>query len=575
MQKIVVRRSFEGDLSGLSTLPPLLQRIYAARSIRSHDEVNHELSQLLPYKSLLNIEKAVERLSYALHQQQQILIIGDFDADGATSTALAVSALKVMGAKHVNYIVPNRFKYGYGLTPEIVDVASQSKPDLIITVDNGIASFAGVQRANELNIDVLITDHHLPGEELPAACAIVNPCLPNDLFPSKSLAGVGVIFYVMCALRSHLKEQNWFEKNNIPNPNMAQFLDFVALGTVADVVSLDKNNRILVQQGLKRIRAGQAHIGIFALLQVAGRDRSRIVATDLGFAIGPRLNAAGRLDDMSLGIACLLEDDMNQALAKAQQLDQLNHERRHIEAQMQREAFDIVNRLDFKRQLPLGICLYDPNWHQGVIGLVASRVKEKLNRPVIAFAKVDDETIKGSARSITGLHIRDILDSIATEHPHLLSKFGGHAMAAGLTLHIDALKPFSEIFAAEISKHLSEQNRHGQIETDGELSFEDFSLKTAELIRNSGPWGQGFPEPVFDGVFQIADQRLVGERHLKLTLKNPDSNQHYEGIAFNINTSLWPNPRCREVHVVYRLDVNDYNGRQKLQLLVEDLTEKV
>lgn len=574
MEKIIVRRKVEKNLSSLSHLHPVLQRIYAARSVTSPDELNRELVGLLPFTDLLDINKAVMRLAQAIKYKEHILIIGDFDADGATSTTLAVSALKLMGAQQVSYLVPNRFTFGYGLTPEIVSVAADRNPKLIITVDNGIASFAGVSRANELGIDVIITDHHLPSETLPSASAIVNPNQKGDPFLSKCMAGVAVIFYVMIALRRWLQDDHWFERQNISCPNMAQFLDLVALGTVADLVPLDSNNRIMVHQGLYRIQSGRTRPGILALLEVAGKSYEKTTTTELGFIIGPRLNAAGRLDDMSLGIACLLAQNYTEAKNMAQQLNQLNQERRAIELQMQQEAFSIVERMNLTKQLPKGLCLYDEDWHQGVVGLVASRVKEKINRPVIAFAKADDTVLKGSARSIQGLHIRDVLDNIAMEHPHLLSKFGGHAMAAGLSISAKSLPAFKEAFAVEVARHVSDDDLLGRIETDGELQPEDFSLDTAELLRNAGPWGQGFPEPIFDGVFNMVDQYIVGQRHLKLLLQVPGSNVYLDGIAFNIDLSRWPNNHCKSVQLAYRLDINEYQGRRKLQLVIEEIMKK-
>lgn len=571
MSKVIIRREVAGDLSGLSDLHPLLQRVYAARQITSSDEVDCELKGLLPYKDLLNIDEAAKRLVKAVTTQERILIVGDFDADGATSTALAVSALRSFGAQYVRYLVPNRFAFGYGLTPEIVDVAKDQSPDLLITVDNGISSVAGVARAKELGIDVLITDHHLPGDQIPEASVIVNPNQAGDLFPSKCLAGVGVIFYTMLALRSELKNMGWFEKINRECPNMAQFLDLVALGTVADVVPLDKNNRILVQQGLRRIRAGYTCPGILALLSVADKSRDSISATDLGFAVGPRLNAAGRLEDMSLGISCLLSRDPNSAHRKAKKLDHLNKERRAIETQMKKEAFDVIDQLHLDHQLPIGICLFDETWHQGIIGLVAARVKEKVSRPVIAFAKVSDDVLKGSARSVKGLHIRDVLDNIAKGYPHLLTKFGGHAMAAGLSIHPDSYDEFSTVFSNEVGKMITEADLQDHIETDGELQTDEFTLDVAELLRSAGPWGQNFPEPRFDGIFKLIDQHIVGRRHLKMVLQIPATDIMLEAIAFNMDTDIWPNHNCDSAHVVYRLDINEFNGRRKLQLLVEEI----
>ncbi|HLB57059.1 MAG TPA: single-stranded-DNA-specific exonuclease RecJ [Coxiellaceae bacterium] len=570
--KISRRKINDHAINTLSTLPSLLQRIYAARDVQSIADIDRSLSALLPFSDLTDIEKSAIRLISAITKQENILIIGDFDADGATSTAVAVSALKSFGAKNVDFLVPNRFTFGYGLTPEIVDLAKKIKnPHLIITVDNGIASIEGVARANEYNIDVVVTDHHLQGTTLPDAVAIVNPNRKDDNFKSKALAGVGVIFYVMLAVRAQLEAENYFAKNNIAKPNMAEFLDLVALGTVADVVPLDKNNRILVHQGLQRIRAGLSRAGIRALLQIAGRNAEKLAAIDLGFLIGPRLNAAGRLDDMSLGIHCLLENDFDRALILARQLDQLNIERRAIENEMKEQAFHAVDKLNLEKQLPIGICLYDETWHQGVIGLVASRVKDKLNRPTIAFAKADDIIIKGSARSVKGVHIRDVLDEIATQHPQLLSKFGGHAMAAGLSIQLKDFAAFSAVFEKTVSRYLSKDQLHRVIESDGELSHDDFTLENAELIKDAGPWGQQFPEPLFDGEFEIISQRLVGTNHLKLVLQPKNSARKVDAIAFQVDTNLWPNHRVTSAKIAYRLERNEFRGVAALQLIVEEI----
>ncbi|AKQ33558.1 single-stranded-DNA-specific exonuclease RecJ [Candidatus Coxiella mudrowiae] len=571
MDKKIVRREVSKLTEGLEHPNPVLRRIYQARNINSPDELSRELKNLLPYSLLSGIDKATKRLIQALKEQQHIMIIGDFDADGATSTALTVRALREFGLKNVSYLVPNRFAYGYGLTPEIVEVASTRQPDLIITVDNGISSHTGVVRANQLGIDVLITDHHLPGEQLPPACAIINPNCKEDKFPSKCLAGVGVAFYLMLAFRAQLKKNNWFERSGFDCPNMAKFLDFVSLGTVADIVSLDKNNRILVHQGLQRIRAGQAHEGILALLEVSGRKREKLRATDLSFAIGPRLNAVGRLDDMSLGVACLLADNRNTALDIAYRLDDLNKERRVIESQMQKEAFSAIDHLNLSQQLPPGVCLYKEEWHQGVVGLVASRVKERVHRPTIAFAKMSDNTLKGSARSISGLHIRNVLEAVATKYPGLITKFGGHAMAAGLSLPLDHYEEFQQVFASEVGRNFNEEDLQLRLISDGELTSEELTLELAELVEQAGPWGQGFPEPVFDGCFKLVNQRVVGQRHLKLILQVPEHNYYLDGIAFHVNLEEWPNFHCEYVHLAYRLDINEFQGRRKLQLLVDHI----
>ncbi len=560
-----VQQPFNGDLH------PVLQKIFANRGLMQPEQIERSLKDLIPFDNLKGIEQAVELLFATIKQQQRILVVGDFDADGATSTTLALTILRAFGVNDVHYLVPNRFEYGYGLTPEIVDVAIQLKPELIITVDNGISSWQGVAHAKANGIKVLVTDHHLPGQQLPDADAIVNPNQPGDEFPSKNLAGVGVIYYVMLALRSHLRSQNWFQQNNIQEPNMGDFLDLVALGTYADVVPLDKNNRILVYQGLQRIRAGLCRPGITALLEVSNRNPKTIIATDLGFALGPRLNAAGRLDDMSLGIECLLAGDIVAAREMAQILNNLNQERRFIEAEMQEQALQALKKLhlDESKELPIGLCIYDPDWHQGVIGILASRIKDRLHRPVIAFAKVSDDEVKGSARSVPGIHIRDILDAIASRHPELISKFGGHAMAAGLSLELKNYAAFSQAFDEEVRRHLKQEDLFQRIYSDGELESKDLSLELAELIREAGPWGQAFPEPIFDGVFNIMDQRLVGSKHLKLTL-HKDA-KLVDAIAFNVNIKEWPNHRCKTLNIAYRLDVNEFRGARNLQLILEHL----
>lgn len=576
-KKNIVRRVIPVSLIAALApdISPLLQRIYTARGVQSSTELERDLTQLLPYQDLLGIEQAVDCLSQAVIQQQHLLIIGDFDADGATSTAVAVSALRTLGAQHVNFLVPNRFEYGYGLTPEIVAVAAQSKPDVIITVDNGISSHAGVLAAKSHGIKVVVTDHHLPGSELPVADAIVNPCQIGDKFTSKCLAGVGVIYYVMLALRTRLRELNWFTQQNISEPNMAQFLDLVALGTVADLVPLDKNNRILVHQGVQRIRAGKARPGIYALLAVAGRAHERLVAADLGFVVGPRLNAAGRLTDMSLGINCLLSNDPNTARKIAVELNALNEERRSIEQEMQQQAFKELKKLpqldDAKEQLPMGLCLFDENWHQGVIGLLASRVKDYVHRPVIVFAPANTQELKGSARSIPGLHIRDVMAAMAARHPGLLDKFGGHAMAAGLTLKRELYPLFCQAFDEEVRRNLDPKDLRGEISSDGELAPTDFCLEVAEQLRAAGPWGQAFPEPIFDGRFRLIQQWLVGNKHLKLSLGLEGTNQILEAIAFNVDLDHWPNHRMEFVQIVYRLDINHYLGQKKVQLIIEQL----
>ncbi len=589
MKKIIKRREFESILfrqqapspssgrrelveSKEDFLPLILQQIYVSRGIHSIGYIDKSLDQLLPIDALSNIQQASELIHHALRDQKRILVIGDFDADGATSSTLAVKALRAFGAKTVEFLVPNRFEYGYGLTPEIVKVALQWKPDLIITVDNGIASLEGVQFAKENHIQVLITDHHLPGASLPKADAIVNPNLSHDLFPSKNLAGVGVIFYVMLALRRVLREANWFIEKQIPEPNMSEFLDLVALGTVADVVTLDKNNRILVHQGIQRIRKGKCSAGVKALLTIGKRNWENVIAQDLAFVAAPRLNAAGRLDDMALGITCLLEPDFQKAMEYAQILDNLNKERRFIESGMQEQALQALNKLQLnKTALPKGLCLFDDSWHQGVIGILAGRIKDKYHRPVIAFAKVNDKELKGSARSILGVHIRDVLDAIATKNPGLIQKFGGHAMAAGLSLDIAQLPQFTALFDSEIRSRVSDADLEQVIFTDGELNAEDFNLDLAQTLRDAEPWGQGFPEPLFENTFLVIDQRIVGTNHLKLLLRLESQSKPLDAIAFNIDLAKWPNHHCQRIHAVYKLDVNEYQGISKIQLLIEHM----
>lgn len=565
----IIPRELVQDAKLPEDIHPVLRRIYLARDISDVSQTDNSLGQLLPFTSLKNIDTAVVLLAEALAQQQRILVIGDYDADGATSCALALRALRAFGANHVDYLVPNRFEYGYGLTPEIVAVAQSRHPDLIITVDNGIASIEGVKAARAANLRVLITDHHLPGETLPAADAIVNPNQAGDAFASKHLAGVGVIFYVMAALRARLREQGWFERQGLQEPSMAEYLDLVALGTVADVVRLDHNNRILVAQGLARMRAGQARPGILALLQVAGRDYRKVTSQDLGFCVGPRLNAAGRLDDMSIGIECLLSNDTDQALARARVLDNFNRERRQIEQTMREQAEQQLAGMfeqTGKETLPPAICLFDPEYHEGVIGILAGRIKETLHRPVIVFAASGDEWIKGSARSIPGLHIRDALDRVATRHPGLLSKFGGHAMAAGLTLRKSDFEQFKAVFTATAAQLLDDDALQRVLHSDGQLAAQDINLPLAELLRMAGPWGQGFPEPVFDGCFELVQRRIVGEHHLKMVVSR--DGRHFDAIAFRTTDQNWPD-KVRQVQLAYRLDVNEFNGQRNAQLLVE------
>lgn len=552
------------SLNNLHQLPPLIARLYAGRGVEAPEQILRTVDNLLSPSLLKGIDEAVALLIEGIEQHKRFLIVGDFDADGATATAIAVKGLKFLGAKHVDYIVPDRFIYGYGLTPEIVRDALPKHPDILITVDNGISSLAGVAAAKAAGLKVLITDHHLAPSELPKADAIVNPNQPGCPFPSKALAGVGVIFYLMLALRSALQAQGKYEAHSAPN--LAQLLDIVALGTVADLVPFDPNNRILVHQGLARIRAGRACPGIQALLHISNRDPKFIHSSDLGFALGPRLNAAGRLEDMSVGIACLLSESFDEALAYAQQLDQLNAERKTIEAEMQETAARLLDSLQAKGDaLPLGLCLFDPSWHQGVVGILASRVKEKTHRPVICLTQISEDEVKGSARSVEGLHIRDVLDQIATQHPGLITKFGGHAMAAGLSFPTSHLNRFREIFEAAVAEQLTHEACVGLIMTDGSLSAEELNVSTAKLIIEAGPWGQQFPEPVFDDEFQIVSMRILNDKHRKMILK------HRSGLtlpAIQFNCEDLNDYTGQTVSCAYQLDVNRYQGKETCQLLI-------
>ena len=571
--RILQREFDQTNEHALGDLHPVLKRIYLSRSITSSKELELGLNQLIPPKKLAGIEDAVEILVEAISADASILIVGDFDADGATSCALGVLALRAMGARHVAYIVPNRFEFGYGLTPEIVKLAAPAQPDLIITVDNGISSHEGIEEAASCGISVLVTDHHLPGKELPPADAIVNPNRPDDTFPSKALAGVGVIFYLMIALRSGLRDLGWFERMKIDPPNLAEYLDLVAVGTVADLVPLDHNNRILVAHGLKRITGGKSRPGINALLKVAGRDITRTVSSDLGFVVAPRLNAAGRLDDISTGIECLLSETPSQAKALAKQLDELNRTRREVEAGMQARAQEAVAKLDLENDddRARGYCLFDKHWHHGVVGLVASRIKESTHRPVLALAPAGEEMIKGSARSIHGLHIRDLLETIATREEGLIDKFGGHAMAAGLSLKRSKLDQFTKIYEREIEAALSTMDLDESILTDGELGVDEINLQLSEMLRSGGPWGMGFPEPLFHGRFRVTESRVVGEKHLKMTLSPEGSGKTVSGICFNQVSPGDQPPQLNLIRAIYRLDTNQFRGRQTLQLIIQSV----
>ncbi|CAI2489584.1 Single-stranded-DNA-specific exonuclease recJ [Serratia ficaria] len=571
--KTQLRRRPAADESHLpASLPPLLRRLYALRGVQGEQELERSVKGMLPWQQLDGIDDAVGILQQALADRRRIMVVGDFDADGATSTALTVLALRSMGGGDVDYLVPNRFEDGYGLSPEVVEQAAARGAQLILTVDNGISSHAGVDVAHAKGMQVLVTDHHLPGDTLPAAEAIVNPNLRGCEFPSKSLAGVGVAFYLMLALRARLRDGGWFEQRALAMPNLAELLDLVALGTVADVVPLDANNRILVYQGLNRIRAGKCRPGIRALLEVANRDARQLAANDLGFALGPRLNAAGRLDDMSVGVALLLSDDIAQARMLANDLDALNQTRREIEQGMQVEALQLCDQLErTSTELPYGLAMYHPEWHQGVVGILVSRIKERFHRPVIAFASAGDGILKGSGRSVAGLHMRDALERLDTLNPGLMMKFGGHAMAAGLSLEEAKFDEFRQRFGELVGEWLDPAMLEGVIWSDGELAMQELSLTTAELLREGGPWGQAFPEPTFDGRFRILQQRLVGEKHLKLMVEPLGGGPLLDGIAFNVDTALWPDSSVREVELAYKLDVNEFRGNRNVQLLIQHL----
>ncbi|WP_298440584.1 single-stranded-DNA-specific exonuclease RecJ [uncultured Ferrimonas sp.] len=556
----------------LPELPPLLAQIYARRGITQASQLQLELNDLLSPQTMAGLTEGAQLLANAVAAQQRIIIVGDFDADGATSSAVVMLALQAMGAKFVEYLVPNRFDYGYGLSPPLVALAQQAGAEVLITVDNGISAHAGVDAAKAAGMTVIVTDHHLPGQTLPNADVIINPNRDECGFDSRAMAGVGVAFYLMLALRAQLRQNQWFSQQGVAPPNLAELLDIVALGTVADVVPLDHNNRVLVHQGLRRIRAGRCRPGIQALLEVANRDVQRIVASDLGFTVGPRLNAAGRLDDMSLGIACLLADDLGEARQIAAQLDGLNTERREIEQGMQQEALQALARLDLSgEQLPWGVALYQSDWHQGVIGILASRIKEQFHRPVIAFAEAGGGEIKGSARSIPGLHMRDLLERIDTEQPGLILKFGGHAMAAGLSLKEADYDRFAELYDQQVRSTLEASQLTGELLSDGELYAEQLALDTAQLLRGAGPWGQNFPEPLFDGKFRLVEQRLLADKHLKMTVETECGSKQLDAIAFNVDRKQWPDATVQWVELVYKLDVNHWRGRDSVQLMVEHL----
>lgn len=571
-QRQLRRREADETAELPADLPPLLRRLYASRGVRSARELGRSVKGMLPWQQLSGIDNAVEILYNAFREGIRIIVVGDFDADGATSTALSVLGMRALGCDNISYLVPNRFEDGYGLSPEVVDQAKARGAQLIVTVDNGISSHAGVAHAKTLGIPVIVTDHHLPGDTLPDADAIINPNLRDCEFPSKSLAGVGVAFYLMLALRTFLRDKGWFDERGIAPPNLAELLDLVALGTVADVVPLDANNRILTWQGLSRIRAGKCRPGIKALLEISNRDPQQLAASDLGFALGPRLNAAGRLDDMSVGVALLLCDNLGEARVLASELDALNQTRKEIEQGMQAEALILCEKLERSSEtLPGGLAMYHPEWHQGVVGILASRIKERFHRPVIAFAPAGDGTLKGSGRSIQGLHMRDALERLDTLYPDLMIKFGGHAMAAGLSLEEHKFEQFQQRFGELVTEWLDPALLQGEVISDGPLSAAEMSMEVAQLLRDAGPWGQMFPEPLFDGRFRLLQQRLVGERHLKVMVEPVGGGPLLDGIAFNIDTTCWPDNGVREVELAYKLDINEFRGNRSLQIIIDDI----
>ncbi|QYJ85574.1 single-stranded-DNA-specific exonuclease RecJ [Shewanella mesophila] len=570
----IVRRPKVDDNHLPAHLSPILKQAYASRGCSDAD-CELALANLLRPDTMKGLDVAAKIIADAIANNRKILIMGDFDADGATSTCVCLLALRMMGAQQVDYLIPNRFDYGYGLSPEIVTVAYQKGAQLLITVDNGISSIEGVAAAKALGMDVVITDHHLPGKTIPDADAIVNPNQAECQFASKSIAGVGVAFYLMSALRAELRVRDWYHQLAIAEPNLASLLDIVALGTVADVVSLDTNNRILVDAGLKRVRAGRCRPGITALLEVAKRNTSRIVASDFGFAVGPRLNAAGRLDEMALGVETLLCDDIMLARRMASELDSLNAERRDLETDMQQEALKSLEALALdESDLPWGIALYQSDWHQGVIGILASRIKDRYHRPVIAFAEANEGEIKGSARSIKGLHMRDLLELINARHPGMIIKFGGHAMAAGLSLRAGEFGRFAKAYDEAVRELLASEQLTGEIISDGELLPHQMTMDLARELRSAGPWGQNFPEPVFDGYFRVVQQRIVGERHLKLVLETECGQTMVDAIAFNVDLKTWPDATIQFAQVAYKLDINEFRGNESLQFMVEQIEPK-
>ena len=571
----ITRRVASSECSLPDSIHPVMRRIFAARNISSLRELDYSLTNLLPFGRLKNIHAAAGLLMDAIRKDKRILVVADYDADGATACAVALRGLALLGARQVVYMVPDRVKHGYGLSTDVVQQALEFEPDLLVTVDNGISSLAGVDSARSAGVDVLITDHHLPGKELPAANVIVNPNQPGDKFPSKCIAGVGVMFYVLLAVRAGLRDANWFEGQGLRTPNFAPLLDLVALGTIADVVELDFNNRILVGQGLKWIRARRCSQGIMALIRVAGSVPEKITSADLGFLLGPRLNAAGRMADMSLGIECLLTDNFSHAVSLALQLDKINRERKLVQADMQEEAEAYLGDIAGLQQgeLPFGVCLYDSGWYQGIVGILAGRIKEMVNRPVIVFASAGEGLLKGSGRSITGIHLKDVLEALTVQSPSLIQRYGGHAMAAGLTIREADYAGFRELFDAQVRSLTAGRLPGAEIATDGRLEPADISLEFAGEIENAGPWGQGFPEPLFDDVFTVADARTVGDRHLKMKLLPDGAERPVEAISFNTDRDAI-GESAQSHRFVYRLAINDYKGVRTPQLIVEHIEQQ-
>lgn len=583
MKPQIQRRSLpDVSIQWPAALHPVLRRVFASRGIDAAEQVEHRLGSLLPPDALSGMRRACELLEHAIDEQLRIVVVGDFDADGATGTAVAVRGLRALGARHVGYAVPNRFRHGYGLSPPVVEELLAQSPQLLITVDNGIAAHAGVVAAKAHGMQVIVTDHHLPGPTLPEADAIVNPNNNGDEFPSKALAGVGVMFYLLLALRSRLRERGRYSGNGVAQPDLSILLDLVALGTVADLVPLDRNNRILVAAGLKRIRSGRVCPGITALIACGKRDRARLVASDLAFTVAPRLNAAGRLDDMSLGIECLLTDDVSRAQELAQTLSAMNAQRRELQSDMVEQAEAEVRKWQSRGmdELPFGVVMFNPDWHHGVVGLVASKLKETLHRPVIACATADVESasstdhadehalVKASGRSIPGFHLRDALADVDARNPGLIVRFGGHAMAAGLSLRRADIDRFAAAFDAVARERVSAQSLQAILLTDGELEASDFCLDLARQLRDAGPWGQGFPEPLFDGAFDLDSWKVMGEVHLRLMLRHAKLAQPLEAVLFNAYDGTPPPARIR---VAFQLDVNTWNDTERLQLLIRHL----